>query len=283
MELIRLFNEKISKKNVNWTIKGLVDENDIVFSLGSDSKLIGRIFEIITHNILKEIAEENGYTLEPSESQTVYPDYTFVNNIDNSKIAVDIKTTYRDYKKNGQVKSFVYCLGSYKSYIRKNTKNIKYPFDEYEQHYAICFLYDRNKNAQEGLELPLKDIDKLNIPYDNVQCAIQEKYKIVGDYPGAGNTENIGSFKTNNFQDIIDGNGPFTVLGEDIMLDYWAYYPDYRAESPNYKRLAEYFKWRLKNPTGKKEIEKIRKPPKKEEIKKAQKIYENWLTNRINN
>lgn len=271
MDIIKIFNEKIKQKNINWTVKGLIDENNKVFSLGSDSKLIGRIFELVTNGVLQEIADENGYILEPSTSQTVYPDYTLINKVDNIKIAVDIKTTYREKDKRGNVKTFVYCLGAYGSYIRNNTKNIKYPYDEYSEHYMICFLYSRNGQAEEGIEVDLNEIDTIKIPYENVQYAIQEKYKIVGDNVGSGNTENMGSFKTNKFEDIVQGNGPFSVLGEDIYLDYWKNYPRYKEKIKVYTNLDGYFEWKIKNCKDESELENIQAQIKQ---------YNGWRNNR---
>ena len=72
---------------------------------------------------------------------------------------------------------------------------------------------------------------------------IQEKYKIAGDKPGSGNTENIGSFKTASFDELKDGKGPFSALGQEIFDIYWKYYPKYRSTSKEYVSLDEFLKW----------------------------------------
>ena len=78
---------------------------------------------------------------EPSV-QNYYPDYTLLTSEeDNSKIAIDIKTTYR----NKDTDKFNFTLGGYTSFIRKGneTKNIVYPFNEYAEHWVIGFVYNR--------------------------------------------------------------------------------------------------------------------------------------------
>ena len=44
-----LFYDKISKQNFN--VYGILDGNDKIHTLGTDSKIIGRIFEMITQHI----------------------------------------------------------------------------------------------------------------------------------------------------------------------------------------------------------------------------------------
>lgn len=274
MDIINEFYKKVEEKNICWTVKGLIDEKNMVYSLGSDSKLIGRIFEIVISNILQEIADENDYIMEPVDSQTVYPDFTFINKKDKRKIAVDIKTTYRNYytknKEKKEIKEFQFCLGSYGSYLRNNTKNIKYPYDEYDSHYMICFLYDRNNDSAQAQYENVSSVYKIKPPYNNVQVIIQEKYKIVGDKPGSGNTENIGSFKTNDLDKLKNGQGPFAFLGEDIYVDYWRHYPRYREKNVKYNNLDGYFKWKLNNT---KDDEVIK------EINEEKLIYEKWKNN----
>ena len=86
----------------------------------------------------------------------------------------------------------------------------------------------------------IKDLGKLPVPYKDVEVFVQEKYKISGDKPGSGNTENIGSFKTNRMEYLVNGEGPFFGLGIDIYEDYWAGYKKYRGEL-TYTSLDGYF------------------------------------------
>ena len=82
---IEVFNHKIKEKNIDWEVSALAAPDGRLFSLGSDSKLIGRIFELLSYSILQEIAEENNFILQPSEKQTVYPDFTLMKDKDDCK------------------------------------------------------------------------------------------------------------------------------------------------------------------------------------------------------
>lgn len=79
--------------------------------------------------------------------------------------------------------------------MRNNSKNIEYCYTDYKKHYVIGFVYKRNGLAQESRVYKYQDRQKIHSPYSDVKFFIQEKYKIAGDRPGSGNTENIGSVK----------------------------------------------------------------------------------------
>ena len=51
------------------------------------------------------------------------------------------------------------------------------------------------------------------------QFFVVEKWKIASDKGGSGNTANIGSI--NHIDDIINGRGMFSRLGEKWFDDYW--------------------------------------------------------------
>lgn len=235
MDLINSFYSKV--EGINFNVMGLLLENNDVLTLGSDSKLIGRIFELISFGILNDICRENNWRLEETESQTVYPDFTIIME-NNNKIAVDIKTTYRRHKNNGNVSKYGFTLGAFASFLRNNTKNIAYPYDQYVEHYVIGFVYDRVQGGRAGQIAHINDV--VQPPYKNVEYFIQEKYKIAGDKPGSGNTENIGSILTNNIDDFKNGNGIFSKLGNDVFEDYWRGYPRYRSTTKQYTTLQQY-------------------------------------------
>lgn len=244
MNLIEEFYKKV--KNIDFNVVGLFCSNKDVLTLGSDSKLIGRIFELLSFGILTSICQENNWSLEETESQTVYPDYTIITD-SGDKIAVDIKTTYRRYNKRGEIKKFGFTLGAFASFLRNNTKNIAYPYNEYKKHYVIGFVYDRNVNAKAGKVKHLNE--SIEAPYNNVEFFIQEKYKIAGEKPGSGNTENIGSILSANIQDFIEGNGIFSSLGNGIFEDYWRGYPRYRSSNKDYTTLIQYLEIKKKKNT----------------------------------
>ena len=171
MDLIKSFYDKA--KNINFNVTGLLLENNDVLSLGSDSKLIGRIFELVSFGVLSSICKENGWTLQETESQTVYPDFTIIME-DNKKIAIDIKTTYRRYNAKGQICKFGFTLGAFASFLRNNTKNIAYPYDQYIKHYVIGFIYNRVSGSKAGQVLHIGDT--IQPPYNVEILKILEVY-----------------------------------------------------------------------------------------------------------
>lgn len=247
-DFISAFYEKIHEKKMAWEVCALASPDGLLYSLGSDSKLIGRIFELLSYKILEEIAQENGFLLLASDRQTVYPDFTLMKSReDGNKIAIDIKTTYRSFKKNGRVSDYIFTLGSYNSFLRDGKKNIMFPYEQYEKHYVVGFIYTRNAQAAEGKSYSLDKLQKIPVPYKDVEVFVQEKYKIAGEKKGSGNTENIGSYRTNIVEKLARGEGPFSVLGEKVFEDYWRGYPKYREKQKNYTSLEEYFAWSKEN------------------------------------
>lgn len=226
--------------NVNFEAYGIIDSNNKIHTLGTDSKIIGRIFEMFAQPVLEQIAKENGYILRTPDSQTVYPDFIMMQSEESKeKIAIDIKTTYIDSDQS----SIKFTLGSFGSYMRNNTKNIEYVYTDYIKHYVIGFVYKRNDCAQESRVYDYSNRSEIEFPYFDVQYFMQEKYKIAGDKPGSGNTENIGSFSSRKISDFKAGNGPFNELGQDAFDIYWKYYPKYRATEQAYTSLGAFLEW----------------------------------------
>lgn len=199
--IVEKFYQKM--KHVNFETYGILDSNNQIHTLGTDSKIIGRIFEMFAQPILEEIATELNMTLKTPESQTVYPDFVmFKEEKPEEKIAIDIKTTYVSTDQS----IIKFTLGSYGSYMRTNTKNIAYRYTDYSKHYVIGFIYKRNDRAQESRVYKYENRKEVIFPYTNVKYFMEEKYKIAGDKPGSGNTENIGSFPTLIFTGNITPN-----------------------------------------------------------------------------
>lgn len=238
LNLIKEFESEI--RDIKFDALGIIDSNDNIHTLGTDSKIIGRIFEMFSQPILEKIARNHDLILITPESQTVYPDFVMMkNNEDENKIAIDIKTTYTD-NNTSQIK---FTLGSFGSYLRNNTKNIEFPYTSFSKHYVIGFIYVRNDKAQQSKVYSLNNRKDIEPAYQNVKVFIQEKYKIAGDKPGSGNTENIGSIVSNNINDFVNGKGPFSILGEDFFNLYWKYYPKYRSQAKNYTSIKEFIEW----------------------------------------
>jgi len=176
------------------------------------------------------------------KEQNFYPDISFIDSKDN-KFAVDIKTTYRKGRStvNGMT------LGAFTGYFRdrNSTKNISFPYQDYTGHFVLGVIYSRTNDAGDERNIyQLNELKNITSVIRDFTFFVQEKYKIALDRPGSGNTKNIGSVR--NIDTLVQGKGPFAVLGEDVFDDYWMYYLtkdmaraiDLR-EAP-YKNLKEY-------------------------------------------
>ena len=105
-------------------------------------------------------------------------------------------------------------------------------------------FYDTVSGIDERKSYTLEQLDEIVSTIKNFQFFVQEKWRIAIDRPGSGNTKNIGS--VSKIEDLINGNGTFADLGEDIFNDYWMYYLTTdmakKAELPKpyYSNLCEY-------------------------------------------
>lgn len=258
------FYKKVEDLQIDWNIKGLIAEDSRIYALGSDSKILGRVFEILAAPIIKMIADEHGYLFKIPTSQNTYPDFTLTETEESTKkIAIDVKTTYRK-------RSFNYTLGSFTSYLRNNTKNIHYPYNQYDEHYIIGFVYTRNDRAIEGDIVPIEDLNILDNPYNDVEFFVRRKKEITGEKKGSGNTDNIGSIKFSSSDEFHVKQGPFTDLPDFMYLHYWKNYPKYTESPKRYIDIPTYFLWLEANRDSIEDAEKLisYKP-----------IYEKWMNN----
>lgn len=212
----------VSTNSGDWKVKGFIDADESIYTISSDSKIISKILEIQLFPKFKEFANSIGFKIVLAEKQNWYPDLSFVSKIDEKvKFAVDIKTTYRLDEYDGFCNGFT--LGSHGEYFRKrdSTKNIQFPYDDYEAHFCLGILYTRAISADidETETLKLEDLQNITSVITNLVFFAEEKWKISSDRGGSGNTANIGSIEF--IDDILKGNGVFKNLGEDIFDQYW--------------------------------------------------------------
>ena len=132
-------------------LKGLEREFDIcgvanriggVYPLGTDTKVLSTVFELISRPAVYSVAKSMGREVVEPDAQNHYPDFTLTRGPeDPAKLAIDVKTTYRRLGRD----RFSYTLGGYTSFIRPGNerKNIVFPFDEYTDHWVIGFVYNR--------------------------------------------------------------------------------------------------------------------------------------------
>ena len=224
-EFVYAIQENVATDDGDWVVKGFIDIYKNIYTISGDTKIISKIFEIHLFPYMLEFAERKGYKIVLAEHQNYYPDMTFISCEDPSrKYAVDLKTTYRSVKNNKYCNGFT--LGSHGRYFtdRNSRKNIQFPYNEYDGHFCLGVLYDRNvsDDIDETRKYKLEDLESIVSVISNIQFFVAEKWKIASDRPGSGNTANIGSIK--NIEDIILGNGVFSKLGEKWFDDYWMNY-----------------------------------------------------------
>lgn len=243
--IIETIKKHLPKTEEEWELVGFVNKRNDVFTFGNDSKILGRLFEVITFDALEKSAHELGYKLGMSEMQTVYPDYYFFDE-NNKKIGIDVKTTYR----RSENAKFGFTGGSFTSFMRNGSKNILGHYDDYISHYILGVVYVREEHPTLGKV----DLDRRTsiIPaYKDVEVFVQEKYRICGDKKGSGNTDNIGTIKANNIRPFEYGAGPFSYLGEDIFNHYWINHPRYtdtkETKKSLYNDIPSYLDWLDRN------------------------------------
>lgn len=224
-EFVTRLQEHISDDDGQWTVKGFIDVYQNIYTISSDTKIVSKILEIHLFPKIMEFARTYGYKIVLAEHQNYYPDISFVKTDDgNIKFAVDFKTTYRNPDKPFLCNGFT--LGSHGKYFedRTSTKNIQFPYGDYSGHFCLGIIYDRADTASidETKSHNIKDLQSIASVISGFQFFVSEKWSIASDKSGSGNTANIGSI--NNIDDIINGNGMFSNLGESWFDDYWMNY-----------------------------------------------------------
>lgn len=239
--IIDTITKYLPKNEQEWELVGFINKKQEIFAFGNDSKIIGRLFEVIAVEALRKACLELGYELCESTEQTVYPDFYFIKP-NGRKVAVDIKTTYR---KSLRAK-YGFTGGSFTSYMRNGTKNIVGNYSDYDGHYILGVVYTREVNASIGKQA-FENLSGIIPAYKDIEVFVQEKFRICGDKKGSGNTDNIGTIKANLIKPFVYGAGPFSWLGEDVFHDYWANHPKYKdsdeVKASLYNNLPTYIEW----------------------------------------
>jgi hypothetical protein len=90
-------------------------------------------------------------------------------------------------------------------------------------HCVVGFAYQRLvlKKAALTHSYRVDELNKIPLPFDDVQTFVNEKWRISSDRAGSGNTTNIGSIK-GTLDDFVNGRGVFE--SEDEFLEYWRGY-----------------------------------------------------------
>ncbi|MDQ7068315.1 MAG: type II restriction endonuclease [Sulfurimonas sp.] len=269
-EFSKTLTQYVSTHEGDWTIKGFIDIDKQIYTISSDTKIISKILEIQLFPKFIIFAKENGYKIILAEKQNWYPDLSFVKIDDESiKFAVDIKTTYKLDDYDGFCNGFT--LGSHGEYFRTRTssKNIQFPYEQYTAHICLGILYTRSISADidETEILKLSNLDSISSVISNLVFFAEEKWKISSDRGGSGNTANIGSI--DYIEDLLQGNGVFKNLGEEVFDAYWINQGVLQVPKTNSKgeykkltKLTEFLEFTGKDTTL------INKPKSKKKTKK---------------
>ncbi len=256
-ELVDVLDHELRQISYRFNICGFVNQSGDVYPLGSDTKVLSTVFELVCRPVIITVAKKLDYEVVEPVLQNHYPDFSLVRSVVDSefdppgpkfplarsrfekpKIAIDVKTTYR-----GAGEKFNYTLGGYTSFIRlgSESKNIVFPFSDYVKHYIIGFIYSRTatqKTAVSRFTYTLENLASIPLPIQDIEFFVQEKWRIAGDRAGSGNTTNIGSI-TGTLDDFRNGRGPFE--SEDEFLEYWRGYERTAVErSKLYSNISEF-------------------------------------------
>lgn len=237
------FADELTSDDGTWSVKGVIDDHELVYPIPLDTKLSSKIMEMQLHPHMVRFAAKHGFRCETPAAQNHYPDYTFIDEATGEMFAVDIKTTYRVTATtvNGMT------LGSYFGYMRGGTANIMYPYHDYEGHVVLGVIYSQGEEA-DGQPVAVDDLDSIECPVHDFSFFVQEKFRVAVDRPGSGNTRNIGS--VSRIAQLTQGTGPFAGLGTATFEDYWSHYynaADARAAGLSgqpYRNIAGYQLWK---------------------------------------
>jgi len=233
-EFVKTFQSHISSPDGQWTVKGFIDIFKKVYTISGDTKILSKILEIHLFPKILEFASTYGYKVVLADHQNYYPDISFVKEGNEKlKFAVDFKTTYRNDKKTHLCNGFT--LGSHGEYFsnRSSTKNIQFPYNEYAGHFCLGIIYSRidGSTIDETQSYDISQLKSISSVVKDFQFFVVEKWKIASDKGGSGNTANIGSI--NHIDDIINGRGMFSKLGEKWFDDYWINFRKIKTTTAN--------------------------------------------------
>jgi len=262
------YNKIIATEKGDWIVKGFIDIYKNIYTISLDTKVVSKIIELLLIPVFEDFAKRNELTLKLPPEQNFYPDLTFITKT-GELFAVDIKSTYKD--SDNKIKSMT--LGAFTGYFRnrRSTKNTTYPYNDYSGHFVLGVIYSQvTEEVNEKKIYTIDGLDKIKSVIRDFRFFAHPKYKIASASPGSGNTKNIGSI--NDLYKLLDGEGVFSALGEEVYDDYWMYYLTNdmakALEIPRpYTNLKSYLEYKRK---GSDELAKH-----KEEIEKLNEEEEN--------
>lgn len=236
-EEVKSYKSFLETDSQDWIVKGFIDIDRNVYTITNDTKVVSKIIEILLIPKLDNFARDHELELELPSKQNFYPDLK-----EGHLFAVDFKSSYYDGDSvNGLT------LGSYWGYFREreNIKSMDYTYNSYSSHTVLGMLYKQSLiDVNEKNVYSVDELSAIHSVIEKFIFFVQPKWKIANDIPGSGNTRNIGGIT--NIQKLINGQGPFAELGEDVFDDYWKGYfnkVDARTAgigTPHYNNLKTY-------------------------------------------
>ena len=218
-EEVKTYKEFLGTTNNEWIVKGFIDIDKNVYTITNDTKVVSKIIEILLIPKLDRFARNHGMELELPSKQNYYPDLTFKDD-EGHLFAVDFKSSYYNSDSvNGLT------LGSYWGYFRNRDKKMSmdYSYNSYSAHIVLGMLYKQSdETVNERNVFGVDELDVIHSVIENFIFFTQPKWRIANDIPGSGNTRNIGGIT--NIRKLLNGEGPFATLGEDVFDDYWMGY-----------------------------------------------------------
>lgn len=215
------YNKIIATGRGDWIVKGFIDIYRNIYTISLDTKVVSKVIELLLIPAFEAFANKNNLILELPPQQNFYPDLTFISKQSGERFAVDIKSTFKDA--GNKIKSMT--LGAFTGYFRnrESTKNTLYPYGSYSCHLVLGVIYSQNEAIQnEKVIYSLDELGQIESVIKDFRFFVQPKYKIASASPGSGNTKNIGSINT--IDKLVNGEGVFSALGEEVYDDYWMYF-----------------------------------------------------------
>ena len=240
-EEVKTYKQYLETDSEDWIVKGFIDIDKNVYTITNDTKVVSKIIEILLIPKLDKFARDHGLELELPSKQNFYPDLTFKDK-EGHLFAVDFKSSYYDGESVNGV-----TLGSYWGYFRERdtVKSMDYTYNSYSSHTVLGMLYKQSVTDDNEKDVySVDEIEAIHSVIEKFIFFVQPKWKIANDIPGSGNTRNIGGIT--NIQKLLNGQGPFAELGEDVFDDYWMNYfnkVDARTAgigAPRYNNLETY-------------------------------------------
>src|SRR2546427_2362143 len=86
----RALEAEFQRVGFGWDVKGVIDSARRIYTITDDTKLISKVFELISTPIIAQVAKQNNFKVVLSDRQTVYPDITLepLEGGDNNLVAI---------------------------------------------------------------------------------------------------------------------------------------------------------------------------------------------------